>query len=51
MRIRTERGERRRLDVKSKEWDGLMRGVKEAMGGMQPSEWISCRYACMVHGI
>lgn len=30
--------EGRRLDVRSKEWEGAMRSVKEAMGGMAPSE-------------
>ncbi len=32
------RGDRRRLDVKSKEWDGLRRNVKKEMGGLKPSE-------------
>ena len=30
--------ERRKLDVKSKEWDGLMKAAKAEMGGMKPSE-------------
>ena len=32
-----KRGERRQLDVKSKEWDGLRRMVKGQMGGMKAS--------------
>ena len=33
-----ERRIRKKLDVKSKEWDVLKRDVKAQMGGMKPSE-------------
>jgi hypothetical protein len=38
---KARRGERRTLDPKSKEWEGLTREAKKAMGGMQPSEYFN----------
>lgn len=32
-------GERKKLDVKSKRWDGVYRDAKKSMGGLAPSEF------------